>query len=268
MQFTVLQLNVWSFEYFDNIVEFIKSNNVDIIIMQEAATDNKRKTYGINLLDLFKEKVKMDYVFAPIHTISYPDSKTISIGNAIFSKFPFIYSEYSYDKYLGNITHTNSDSPLHDTSLPKYVQYKYNMKQTTTFLRSIITVNNYSVRFITTHFSVSHKCTETLQMFHQAEQVVDIYKHSNNIPTIFAGDLNIHDKSASITLLKENFHLVQDGELQNTLSAIHPAITNDAPNGMRIDYTFYNNMLKLISSKTSQVVISDHLPTISVFELS
>jgi endonuclease/exonuclease/phosphatase family metal-dependent hydrolase len=268
MQLKVLQLNVWMFKYYNEILSFIQEHKPDVILMQEASNMRKsvQENDPIDLLGSLAEINSMSYVFAPLQKVVL-DNKERYVGNAVLSKYPIITSTYAYDKYLGDTITQDRNSPILDDRLPKYERYKHNFRQTTNFINAVIKVNNTYARLVTSHFSVSYACTETLQMLQQAEQVVDIIKNSNNLPTIFAADLNIHKNSASVAHLSTVMQYTQPN-LTNSLSSIHPAIQNDAPDGLRVDFTFYNDKLTLVDSKTPNLVISDHLPTLSIFELS
>lgn len=57
------------------------------------------------------------------------------------------------------------------------------------------------MRILTAHFHVSYECLETLQIWQDAERVADYVDTIDNIPLIFAGDLNIRNESMAIKTL-------------------------------------------------------------------
>ncbi len=84
MQLKILSYNIWCDGYFDQICEFIKNSNADIIGLQEVMSDDKSRDIISYLKNLGYE-----CVFSPF--LKMPDGREMS--NAIFSKYKILKTE-------------------------------------------------------------------------------------------------------------------------------------------------------------------------------
>jgi endonuclease/exonuclease/phosphatase (EEP) superfamily protein YafD len=128
-------------------------------------------------------------------------------------------------------------------------------------------------RNITTHFTATQKCTETLQMIQEAQNVCDFVQNTKDIPTIFSGDLNIHQQASCIATLKSNLNLVNEGSKNTLTPSIHSifwpeyiARDHNLINGLSVDYVFQKG-LNVLKYEIPEVEVSDHLPVVVEFEI-
>jgi endonuclease/exonuclease/phosphatase (EEP) superfamily protein YafD len=120
---------------------------------------------------------------------------------------------------------------------------------------------------LTVHFHVSYECLETLQIWQDAERVIDYINAHDNMPMILAGDLNIRNESMAVKIIREK--LTQHSEsFQNTLCrSIHPLFQKNINHpGLGIDHIFTKD-IAVSSCKIRDVEISDHLPLVLDFSL-
>ena len=117
------------------------------------------------------------------------------------------------------------------------------------------------------HFHVSYDCLETLQIWQDAERVVEYLNAHDDMPTILTGDLNIRNESMAIKTLSEKL-TQQSRDFTNTLCpSIHPLFKNEPHNpGYGIDHIFSRDVRVDICS-VRDVAVSDHLPIVLDFSL-
>lgn len=106
---------------------------------------------------------------------------------------------------------------------PKYERYPYAWKWSLPFLVTQVQTEQGVVRLLTAHFHVSYDCLETLQIWQDAEKIVDyLNAHEDNMPTILTGDFNIRNESMAVKIIREK--LTQHSQnFSNTLTrSLHP----------------------------------------------
>ncbi len=264
----LIHLNVESFKYFDALVDFLEAEKPDILSLVEA-TDGE---------SIFSSKwgAQKDYIWelskrfswnSVFHPTIFRDCGThqIGFGAAVLSHFP-ITSESK--QYLGwdKPTVLAADN-IAFSDRPKYEKYPNAWKFSLPFLVTQIQTEEWSIRLITVHFHVSYDCLETLQIWQDAERVVEYMNSVEPMPTIFTGDLNIRNKSMAIKTLREKM-TQQSGEFTNTLCReIHPLFQKEPHHsGLGIDHIFTHDIL-VSSCQVREVSVSDHLPLVLVFSL-
>lgn len=123
------------------------------------------------------------------------------------------------------------------------------------------------MRLLTVHFHVSYECFETLQIWQDAERVVDYLNAHGDIPTILTGDFNIRNESMAIKTLREKLNQ-ESHQFVNTLCrTIHPLFQNEPHHpGLGIDHIFTSGII-VSSCEIRDVEVSDHLPLVLDFSL-
>ncbi len=263
----LIHLNVESFKYFDALVDFLEAEKPDILSLVEA-TDGvffgsvwgHKRDYIGELCDKFG----WNSVFHPTVFRDFGTHK-IGFGAAVLSRF-WITTE---DKqYFGK---QNPTVLPHDyisfSDKPKYERYPYAWKWSLPFLVTQIHTENGIFRLLTVHFHVSYECFETLQIWEDAERVVEYLNSSGGMPTVLTGDMNIRNESMAIKILREK--MTQHSEnFRNTLClSVHPLFVKEPHNpGYGIDHIFTKD-ITVDSCQLREVKVSDHLPVVLDFNL-
>lgn len=123
------------------------------------------------------------------------------------------------------------------------------------------------MRLLTVHFHVSYECFETLQIWQDAERVVDYLNAHGDMPTILTGDFNIRNESMAVKIIREK--LTQHSELFETTlcRSTHPLFQKEPHNpGYGIDHIFTSN-ISVSGCQVRDVEVSDHLPLVLDFSL-
>jgi endonuclease/exonuclease/phosphatase family metal-dependent hydrolase len=91
----VLQWNVWYHEKYENIVNFIKRIDADIVCAQELTTNFIDANPGIDVASEIAKACSYNYYYQPV--TAYNDrGQEIKQGNGIFSKFQIIEKSFKY----------------------------------------------------------------------------------------------------------------------------------------------------------------------------
>jgi endonuclease/exonuclease/phosphatase family metal-dependent hydrolase len=267
----IIQLNCWNFSYFDEMLTFLKHEKPDIINLQEVSFANPRidPEGKYDYFEILKNELGMDGIFAPWQEVVLNSGIHHKFGNAFLTKLDIVDYGVFFEPSLGNLQIVTENDPAFVTTIKDDKSSYYNcFKTPKNYIWATFKYNGQIIRNLTTHFTVSYGCQETLQIIDQTKSVINFLDNAKPLPTIFTGDLNIHDKSYSISLLKNKLDLVNPG-LVNTLNPeIHPLFKNEPDNkGLAVDYIFSTGFTTK-SCTCPVITISDHLPVIAELELS
>lgn len=262
-----IQLNAWYFTQGPQLLEYLKSQNPDIIHLQEVS--HGPNNWGQDKSDFLKQiaaSLGMQVVEGKRFEIEYDNGQILPFTNAILTKFPIIDCGYINEDFLHHkelkLSHKHEFFHTDD----KNIKYLYAFEFPSALTWAVVKIGQKYLKLLTNHFTVSYNCTETIQTIDHARSVCDFVSKSKDMPTIFSGDLNIHNQSLAVKLLKEKLIEVGD-EYDNSLNRkIHPIFTKQS-NGLKVDYIF-QKYLKVSTTKVDEEAdISDHLPIIMEFEL-
>jgi hypothetical protein len=263
----LIHLNVESFKYFDALVDFLEVEKPDILSLVEASDGCFFGSEGGQQRDYIWElcaKFKWNAVFHPTIFRDFWSHK-VSLGAAVLSSHNV--SVIGMDT-LGDWPSIWPHDHIVFSDKPKYERYPYAWKLNMPLLITEIHTENWPLKLLTAHFHVSYECLETLQIWQDAEKIVDyLNTHEDNMPTILTGDLNIRNESMAIKTLSEKL-TQQSGSFINTLCrSIHPTFF-DKPwhQWLWIDHIFTKN-ISVSSCEVREVEVSDHLPLVLDFSL-
>ncbi|PIZ44968.1 hypothetical protein CO180_03075 [candidate division WWE3 bacterium CG_4_9_14_3_um_filter_41_6] len=246
------------------IAKFMTDNSIDVACLQEIA-------YPIGSSSPLPELLGSEFNY--VEGVHYHHVKSNqSIGVAVISKFPIVdvvrlyynTSDYSpktiseNDNFVGTII---NDSPQDIYQGSRGIRHAVKSR---CILSVLVQTSNGLLRVVTTHFTVSDVCTETMQMFEMSQLLKSFVKNATDVPTIFSGDLNIRAQSYSVEKIKEELTCHTE-ELTDTLSKTHIAKKTDFPSGLAIDHVFSKN-LKHLSTRMQDVDFSEHKALVSEFE--
>lgn len=267
MKIKHLQINTSISRSPEKVIEFIKNNNIDLACLQEV-------TYIEGSESPFKKlAVEMGYFYTEgVHFCQESNKQVLAV--AIISRWPAIdfhvsyYNTSDYEPKLIKESDLIGKNILADNEKVDNFEGSRGLKhwlKSRGVLTVIVDTGDGLLRAITTHYTVSDHCTETIQMYEMSKLVKSLVKFSNqNIPTIFSGDLNIRPESYSVSKLSEvmNCHTSKIGD---TLANGHIARQHGFPNGLAIDHVFSKG-LKHQSTDTIEIDFSEHKAVVSEFE--
>lgn len=222
MDIKILSWNIWIESKFDDVKEFIRSNNADIVGLQEVRNDDPERP-----IIPFMVSLGYDHVFTPVAKIW--GGKTWNDGPAVFSKFP-IKSAVKY--ILGTEDHRGA-------------------------ARADIEINNQILHVFSTHLTHTHqKDTEV-----QIQQVEDLMSEILNKKTVLMGDFNAIPESSAIKKVAEKLKDTDSGN-QPTWSVYPEGcnVCNPQEIDIRLDYIFASPDLSTSNYHVNHSKGSDHLP--------
>ena len=225
----VLSWNIWIDGHFDDIADFLKKTDADIIGLQEVK-DNDPKLDVIGYLS----ELGYEYRFAPVE-YSW-DGQTYIFGPAVFSKYKIESSE------IFN---------LHD-------------EHKRVAVRADIKVGDKVLHVFSTHLMHTHQQPSE----RQEAQVKNLIKAIPTDHSIVMGDFNATPESNAIQKMKEVL-IDSDSNSLPTWSVYPAGCEDCNPQKIdtRLDYIFVTPDLRAHSFEVGESRASDHLPILVTVEL-
>lgn len=229
MKLKILSWNIWIDGYFDQVSDFLKASEADIIGLQEVVNDNpKRDVIG------FLSKLGYQHVFAPV-------KKTW--GTKIWNDGPAVFSKYQIQ---------NSQT------------YILSEKDSRAAAKTNILIKDKLLHVFSTHLIHTHQ----QQLNVQEEQGLNLIKKLPNENTIVMGDFNATPNSAVIRNMKKVL-IDSDPDSQSTWSMYPEGceVCNPQKVDTRLDYIFTTKDIKTGNFKVENSKASDHLPISVMIEI-
>jgi len=247
-----IQINIYKGRYLNSLLDFLKSQDPDIISMQEVTVGELNLCdKHLDLFEYFKTELGLngvvDKVMKPV------DSPKSYLGNAVFSKYQIIDSETLVLKTFKEFT------------LAKFNDFKSFAKFPRNLLSAQCVIDGQRIRVICWHAAWTAPPTDTEETLRQAKEVADYLKNLKE-PFILGCDLNAIPQSMVAGLINgvANNLMMNSGVLQTTQPKIHKIV----PRGFLIDYIFTSSHFKLKKLEVPEVTISDHLPVVAELEFN
>jgi endonuclease/exonuclease/phosphatase family metal-dependent hydrolase len=269
----LIQLNCWEFAFKDKLFAFLKIQNPDIINLQEVSTAFLSPDLDYNL-DLFLCKLKtelgMRLIFAPTSGNFDRDGNIQYIGNAVLTKLEILDYQIIWDKYNQNSPKIRTVKELTRIEelckIDRNLAYPFVFEDVKNVIYVVLKLGDKKFRNATTQFTVSQKCTETIQAIRQANQIMNFLDNSLDMPTILTGDLNIERNSGIIRTLLQKFEIVNDNRCTLNSKTHQSMLANPNWQGVSVDYILQKD-IKILDYRLNLENLSDHLCLITEFEL-
>lgn len=230
MTLKILSWNIWIDGYFDQISDFLKQSNADIIGLQEVKDyDSKRDVIK------FLNDLGYQHAFAPVKK-KWWGKKIEKDGPAIFSKY--------------NILDTKT-----------YVLSKTNSR---VGLKAEIQEKDKILHVFSTHLIHTHQ-NESKEQNEQVENLIKVLPREG---TIVMGDFNAIPDSLVIKNMKKV--LVDSDPSSTPTWSVYPEgclICNPQEVSIRLDYIFTSKDMVVKSFAVGNSRGSDHLPISAVVEI-
>ncbi len=229
MKLKVLCWNIWTDGKFEEVLEFLKTSEADIIGLEEVQTDEpKRNVIG------FLGNLGYDHVFAPVKK-DWGD-RIISDGPAVFSKHRIARSE----TYLLS----NSDSRA--------------------AAGANVQIGSDILHVFGTHLLHTHQKPSEVQ----EEQAKNLLALVPKEKSIVMGDFNAEPESTAIKILESRLANA-DPALAPTWSVYPEGcmVCKPADVSIKLDYIFTTADIKTDNFKVEKSMASDHLPVSVTLEL-
>lgn len=255
MRVKFLQINIFKGKFLEELVEFIKKQEPDIITMQEVSAGNVNfYVEKTNLFDLLKERLG-DYRGVFHSNTKIVDSPTALFGNAVFSKKPICGSQVIGLQTFRHLTFDEFNNNTDDvwSKLSRHM------------LDAVIDFGDFRLHAISTHFRRIVPPVDNPQSTKQAKLIASHLQFLGNEPFIVGGDFNMPPESEVIKIVSGAANnLMTDSGVKQTLN---PRVHELGDRGYLVDFIFTSKHFKKVSLDVPQVTVSDHLPIVAELEL-
>lgn len=229
MQLKVLSWNIWTDGNFDQVVDFLKRSNADIIGLQEIV-DNDPKRDVIGLL----KQLGYQHVFAPVEK-DWGD-RIMKDGPAVFSKHKIANTE----TFILSKTESRAAA------------------------KAEIQIGTETLSVFSTHLVHTHQEHSDLQ----DEQATNLTKLIPQEHAILMGDFNAQPTSTAIKIVRKIL-VDADQDSKPTWSVYPEGCTVCNPQAIKtkLDYIFATKDLNTTGFKVENSKASDHLPISVIIEI-
>ena len=229
MRIKILSWNIWIDSHFDEVKDFLKKSDADIIGLQEVREDDPaRETIK------FLNSLGYRHVFAPI--AKEWGGKVWNDGPAVFTKFNILSSE-------------------------KYILSKEDSRAG---VRADVKIGDKLLHVFSTHLTHTHQKDSEIQL----QQVKDLLGYIPPKMSVLTGDFNAIPESQTIQKVKEQL-IDADPNNEPTWSVYPEGcvICNPQKIDIKLDYIFTTKDIKTHGYKVESSKGSDHLPISVVIEI-
>lgn len=229
MQLRVLSWNIWTDGHFDQVMDFLKRANADIVGLQEVVADDpKRDVIG------FLNKLGYQHVFAPVEKDW--GERFINDGPAVFSKHKILKSE----------------------------TFILSKTESRAVAKAEIQIGTVTLSIFSTHLVHTHQEHSDVQD-EQATSLIKLIPREN---AILMGDFNAQPTSTTIKIIKQVL-IDSDPNSKPTWSVYPEGCTTCNPQAIetKLDYIFTTKDINTTGFKVENSRASDHLPISVVIEI-
>lgn len=250
-----MSLNIWhGGRLFDEAVEFIKSEDPDILLLQEAYDSHDLSAERrFRMMDEFNQLLGFsdsDFVESMVSVV--PEG-AFSHGNAIFSKFPITERSFSYFTEPEAGRKVYEDIPENWPTQPNVLQHV----QIETPVGEIDIFNMHGVWDLDgDNYSAGRQ--------HMRDVILQDTADKKNV--ILAGDSNAKASNQAMQELEPQLKSVFGQEVKSTFNMRRK--DNPGYASAAVDLMFTSPNIKVLSKACPDVDVSDHLPIIAELEIS
>lgn len=254
MVLKVIQLNLWKGKFLNEAIDFLKSQDSDLVLMQEVTSGpvNFFEEKDANLFEILKERLELVGVF---HSdVKLSDEPNARFGNVVFSKNPILEFEVfplrdhlpiTLSEFTNNTNNIWADFPRH-------------------MLDATIDCDGREIHAISVHGRRIAPPADDEENLRQARLMAEYIKSLKDVPFVMGGDFNMPPDSQVIKIVSDvSNNLMKDKPIGQTLN---PRVHELGDRGYLVDYIFASGHFSLKSLEVPQVDISDHLPVIAELE--
>lgn len=252
MQLKFITLNLFEGGLlFEKIISFLRKEQPDILALQEVY-NGLGKSISKHLKSvkfLSRELNGFDYFFSPELIDNRKEGK-FEYGNAIFSRFPIVFSETIFlNSTLREIRNANRRGGYDKD--PKNMQH------------ILIRPNNENINVFNLHGIWGLDGKDNKRRIKMSNIIVDKIKEEENV--ILAGDFNLPPNTKTIQKIEEHLTNVFKDELTTTFNVKHK--DNPGYATSVVDMIFISKNIKVVDHYCPNLDISDHFPLVCVLEI-
>lgn len=248
MKIKYIALNIWQGNLLDNAISFVKSENPDIISLNEVyneQSENFKKNF--RTFEILKKELKYKfYSFAPAF-FDLNRNKALQ-GNAVFSVFPIISEEVTfYDFPFGNFClKVKKDNE----KIPRNIQHV------------VLKIKENEINVFNTHGIWGFNGKDNRRRLKMSNIIVNKIKDKKNV--ILSGDFNVLPNTKTIENIERYLTNVFKNELKTSFNMQYKEKKEFSTSV--VDMIFTSRIIKILDHYCPNVNVSDHLPLVSVLK--
>jgi endonuclease/exonuclease/phosphatase family metal-dependent hydrolase len=240
MKVKVLCWNIWCGAYLDDVIDFLRSADADIIALQEACIDDRGNIAEIIAGKLgyeYMDAIGMDMPVKFLHGFANDDTTVIKFGTALLTKHKIIESNI--------IKITDMSNRL--------------------ISEARIDINGNIFNVFSVHFNHTHQTQSELQ----DTQAKNLAQLANKDHTIVMGDFNSLPESSVINEMKSVLNDSDGVESKPTWCVYKDGCSVCLIDEIKykLDYIFTSQDLKSSSFEVHNSQASDHLPISAIISI-
>lgn len=248
----LLQLNIYKGKFLDQVIDFVKKNNIDILNFQEVTSGNLSFD-NINCFNAIKTRLEVQgNIVVCCRQTGQTDAY---LGNATFYKknFRVLKKEIIWLKNYQEIadfkTRRIQDDPRSALSL-------------------LFGKEDKTIQIINTHLAWGPDPKDRKYKLNQAEKLYK-YVQGLSIPFILTGDFNVTPDSKIVSWFNTlGRNLTVENQITNTLNPHTHKARELFPQGWAVDYIFIHKSIKVKSFRiVDEIDLSDHFGLLVEFEI-
>ncbi len=254
MHIKFLQINVWWGGWlWQNLVDFIKKEDPDIITVQEAYhAKDPDLAPNFRTISEFKKIFNYPYLDFVPEFLDIREGRQIEMGNAIFSKFPITSTDSKY--FVGQYQEwgKDQDEAMGSDKIPRRLQH------------AVLNINNKVVDLFNVHGIVNNRGSyDSPERLHMSELIVKQVKGKPNV--ILAGDFNVQPNTETIRNVEKHLVNVFKDQLKSSFNMRRKDDPGYAT--ATVDMVFVSKNIKILAQHCPDVDISDHYPLLATLDI-
>jgi endonuclease/exonuclease/phosphatase family metal-dependent hydrolase len=245
MELKVISWNIWGGRNRQEVIDYLKLQNADIIALQEI-TIREKNGHQENDVEIIAKELGYHFYFSKAFTTDrhFP---SYSIGNALLSKSPIHSSQ----------THILSDLSTYE---------KNSTTEPRIAVECVYLINNIPLHVYCVHLGYSETLLATPLQEIQLEKILSVIPNS---AAILMGDFNSIPESTIIKKVQTKLVHTDKNLERITWTNFKQTISNNPEENpkYRIDYIFTTNDLKTTATEIGESEASDHFPVIANIQM-
>jgi endonuclease/exonuclease/phosphatase family metal-dependent hydrolase len=242
----IMTWNVSTGSQWKSIVKFGRSQEVDIIGLQEVDNNFRESTRSLDACKAIGDALGFYTVYCPSIEISLGDSAR-QYGNCIVSKHPIM----KHRRYLLN---------------PEAVwDGKTAETEPRTLLHATIRILDADLHFMTLHLAYSRGFIYSDSRMRQVQKVIDVIERNSSYPIVLLGDFNALPNSPEIAEIEQYLENTDKKGRTKTWTTRDSCFQGwYVPKGLKykVDYIFVSKSISYQIVKIPRTDISDHVPIV------
>jgi len=250
MKLKVITLNMWQGMFLDEVIGWLKQENPDVVMLQEAIGKGEGKFEGVNQggFEKIEAALGMDGVHQPMAMIKN-EQGFYEFGMGVLTKYEF--EQNIGEFYINQFRQVSDLLEINEQYPGLLVEVRLGM-------------DGKEVEVLTTHFVWSMYPEITATQVEAAKKLKQLLRDKDNF--ILGGDFNVTDSSEVYKIISDGLVDDRPASVETTL---HPKIHRVKGIKLAVDFLFHKGeRIKLIKSEVPMVPISDHLPIVGFYEIN